>query len=254
MEIIKQHWELLILFFGIALLYSSVGFGGGSSYLAVLALFGLDFKFLRAAALLCNITVVSNGSVQFYRKGFLDFKKVFPLVLISVPMAYLGGKLPLTEETFFIILGFTLLTAAFLVWFQPWLIQKAEAVKIKSNNLALNLALGGFIGFISGVVGIGGGIFLSPILYIINWDEPKKISAAASFFILVNSISGLFGQFQNKAFEMDWGFAISLMVAVAMGGIIGTYIGTVTFNQNMVRKATAILIAYVSYNLLTKYL
>ena len=116
------------------------------------------------------------------------------------------------------------------------------------------MVIGAFIGYISGVVGIGGGIFLSPILYIINWDKPQKISAMASFFILVNSISGLVGQFQTPDFSMDWGFAFALMVAVAVGGQIGTYLGTVKFNQSMIRKATAVLIAYVSYTLLTKYL
>lgn len=254
MSIILENWSLLLLFFTVALLYSSVGFGGGSSYLAIMALFGLEFKFLRATALLCNLTVVSNGSFQYYRKGFLDLKKALPLVVLSVPLAYLGGKTPLSENTFFILLGFTLLLAAVLVWFQPYLINKINFKTINSENVILNLVIGAFIGYISGVVGIGGGIFLSPILYIINWDKPQKISAMASFFILVNSISGLVGQFQTPDFSMDWGFAFALIVAVAVGGQIGTYLGTVKFNQNMIRKATAVLIAYVSYTLLTKYL
>ena len=119
MQLLAQHSEILLLFFGVALLYSSVGFGGGSSYLAILALYGFDFKIIRAISLLCNITVVSNGTFQFYKQGFINFKKMFPLVLMSIPMAYLGGKVPLKEKSFFIILGITLLVAAFLMWFQP---------------------------------------------------------------------------------------------------------------------------------------
>ncbi len=254
MNILLSHWEILVMFFFVALLYSSVGFGGGSSYLAILALFGLEFKFLRAAALLCNITVVSNGCLQFYKKGFLKLKKVLPLVIISIPLAYLGGKIPLTEKVFFIILAFTLISAAVLIWFQPKL-KSIEVLKSDEKTpLWLNLSIGGLIGFISGMVGIGGGIFLSPILYLLNWDKSKVISATASFFILVNSISGLLGQFQGNTFTMDWGFALSLVLVVSIGGFIGTYLGTVKLDESKVRKATAVLIAYVGLNLLQKYL
>lgn len=253
MSILQEHWQIVLLFFGVALLYSSVGFGGGSSYLAVLALFGLEFKFLRAISLLCNITVVSNGSLQYFKKGFLDFKKVLPLVLMSIPMAFLGGKLPLTEKTFFILLAFTLFVAAILVWFQPWLIKQSMSWKLSSENVLINLIIGGIIGFISGMVGIGGGIFLSPVLFILDWDEPKKIAATASFFILVNSIAGLAGQFQNSELAMDWTFALVLMASVALGGFIGTYLGTSQLRQDTVRKGTALLIAYVAYNLMMRY-
>lgn len=250
MQLLAQHSEILLLFFGVALLYSSVGFGGGSSYLAILALYGFDFKIIRAISLLCNITVVSNGTFQFYKQGFINFKKMFPLVLMSIPMAYLGGKVPLKEKSFFIILGITLLVAAFLMWFQP----KAKTRIYSANQqLFINLILGGSIGFLSGMVGIGGGIFLSPLLYLIRWDEPKNISATASLFILVNSISGLLGQFQAPKLDIDWIFMGGLILAVALGGIAGSYLGTVKLKQELVRKGTALLIAYVSYNLLVKY-
>lgn len=243
-----------MLFFGVALLYSSVGFGGGSSYLAILALFELNFTFLRAVALLCNVTVVSHGSYQYYRKGFLKLKKILPLVVSSVPMAFIGGKMLITERTFFIVLGFTLLVAAVLIWFQPKLKALAWDFSKISENTFFNVSIGGLIGFLSGLVGIGGGIFLSPILFIINWDKPKVIAGTASFFILVNSLSGLLGQFQNKSLNMDWPFALALMTSVGIGGLVGTYVGTVKFNHNKVRIATGVLIAYVAINLLQKYI
>lgn len=250
MALFIQHWDLLLAFFVIAMLYASVGFGGGSSYLAILALFEINFSFLKAAALICNITVVSNGTFQFYRKKLLDFKKMLPLVLSSVPMAFLGGKMLLKEQTFFIILGITLALAAILLWFQPQ--QKAKSTF--QNKIWLNVFIGASIGFLSGLVGIGGGIFLSPLLFFINWDEPKKIAATASFFILVNSISGLIGQFSGPKIDIDWVFIGYLVVSVAAGGAIGTYMLTRKFSSKMVQKATAVLIAYVSYTILKKYI
>lgn len=250
MSILVANWELVALFFLVAFLYSSVGFGGGSSYLAILALFGLQFSFLRALALLCNLVVVSNGSLQFYRSGFLDLKKIGPMVFISVPMAFLGGLLPLKERIFFILLGFTLLIASLLVWFQP----KMNPGSLNSMKKWQEITLGGGIGFLSGVVGIGGGIFLSPILFLLNWDIPKKIAATASFFILVNSLAGLAGQFFSSNWQMDWSFALHLMLAVALGGYLGSYVGVKQLNALWIRRATAVLIAYVSMNLLHKYL
>jgi uncharacterized protein len=250
---VLQNWEVLLFFFGIALLYSSVGFGGGSSYLAILAWFDFSFGFLRAASLLCNIVVVGNGTIQFYRKGFINFKKTLPLVLSSVPMAFLGGQLPIKATTFFILLGITLLIAGVLLWFQPQ--NKSKIQFTAKNYLLISLVMGGVIGLLSGVVGIGGGIFLSPLLYFIRWDEPKNIAATCSFFILVNSISGLLGQTQQVVqFSVDWPFVSSLMLSVAIGGGIGSYLVSQKLSPVYIRKATAILILYVSYTVLSKYL
>lgn len=251
-EILSQYWQIIFLFFIIALLYSSVGFGGGSSYLAILTLFDLKFGFLRAASLLCNIVVVSNGSFQFYRKGLLDFRRMFPLVCASIPMAFLGGKVPIKEHTFFILLGITLLIAAVFIWFQG-AIPKISAFE-KTNKIWLNIVIGGLIGFLSGLVGIGGGIFLSPLLYLLKWDEPKKIAATASFFILVNSIAGLLGQMNSSFFKMNWNLVYLLMLSVSLGGFFGSYLVTQKLSSTLIRKATALLIAYVSYTVLSKYI
>ena len=241
-QILLMETEFAILlasFFIIALIYSSVGFGGGSSYLAVLALLAIDFQLMRSTALLCNIIVVVGGVYIFYKEGKLDFKKTWPVVVSSVPLAYLGGLWPIRQDTFFILLGITLVIVSILLWIQP---EKNSSVSIKTyDTIAFKIGVGGALGFLSGLVGIGGGIFLSPILHFIRWDEAKKISAAASFFILVNSISGLTGQLQQHS-SLDWRFIWPLLLAVFIGGQIGSRLGAQKFNPIYVKRITAVLI------------
>lgn len=251
-ESILTNWYLILLFFTVAILYSSVGFGGGSSYLAILALTGIVFTQIRATALLCNIVVVSGNVFFFLQQKKLNFKKIIPLVLLSVPLAYLGGKLKISQQFFFILLGVTLLFAAITMWISKRIISSDE----KNNNLKpiRNASFGGFIGFVSGMVGIGGGIFLAPLLHLTNWDTPKKIAATASVFILVNSIAGLLGQYSNPDFIIDWNLTSILLVTVFIGGQIGSRMSNSYFTPIQLKKATAILIAFVSLRILWKYL
>ncbi|MEZ4958576.1 MAG: sulfite exporter TauE/SafE family protein [Saprospiraceae bacterium] len=246
-------WEVYIFFFLVALTYSSVGFGGGSSYLAILALLDVNYLVTRSTALLCNIMVVTGGVYIFHKKGHLDWKKALPLTLASVPLAFVGGYLPLKERSFFLLLGATLLVAAFVTWLQPQLQERDFWHKRKQAN-TLSIAMGGGIGFLSGMVGIGGGIFLAPLLYLTRWSAPKTIAATSSLFILVNSISGLWGQMLKPDFKMDWHFALPLLAVVFLGGQIGSRLGAVRLPQIWVRRATALLILYVSIRILIKYL
>ncbi len=233
-------------------MYSSVGFGGGSSYLAILALTGIVFTQIRATALLCNIVVVSGNVLLFYHQKKLDWKKITPLVAFSIPLAYIGGYLKINQQIFFILLGITLLFAAITMWLSKKIVAIDEHNK-KSSPIK-NAGYGGIIGFISGMVGIGGGIFLAPLLHLTNWDIPKKIAATASFFILVNSFAGLMGQYSNPDFEIDWNLTSILLITVFIGGQIGSRISTKSFTPIQLKKATAILIAFVSIRILIKYL
>jgi uncharacterized membrane protein YfcA len=235
---------LVISFFFIAMVYSSVGFGGGSSYLALLAVMSVPFETIRPTALLCNIIVVTGGTIIFLKEGKVDLKKFWPFLVLSIPMAFLGGYWKLSQSTFFIILGFSLVVAAILLWVQP-----AKSQKVRSESVVLNSIVGGGVGFLSGLVGIGGGIFLSPILHLINWDEAKKISALASLFILVNSISGLIGQ-MSRASSIDWSFILPLLIAVLLGGQIGSRLGSKKFNPIYIKRITAILIFVAGLNIL----
>ena len=244
-----EFYLLLVSFFFIALVYSSVGFGGGSSYLALLALLNISFDTLRPAALLCNIVVVTSGTIIFYREGFLDFKKSWPFILSSVPLAFLGGYYPVKQSTFFILLAISLIVAALLIWFQDSF-QNTSAIYSRSNeNLPAKIGLGGAIGLLSGMVSIGGGIFLSPILHLLRWDEAKKISALASLFILVNSVGGLAGQWLRRP-TLDWGFILPLLVMVFIGGQVGSRLGAKRFNAVYIKRITALLILIAGINIL----
>ena len=250
--VIIDNWEIVLLFFLVAILYSSVGFGGGSSYLAILAVSQLTYIQFRAISLLCNIVVVSGGSYIFYRKGLFNWKKIFPLALASIPMAFLGGYLKISEVTFFILLGITLVVAAVLMWISKYIVEVPSIATGKS--VVKDGLIGGVIGFISGMVGIGGGIFLAPLLHLTKWDTPKHIAATSSFFILVNSIAGLFGQYQNPDFYFEPNIAFVLMVTVFLGGQIGSRISATKISPYSIKKMTALLIAFVGLRILWKYL
>jgi uncharacterized protein len=245
------HLEIILFFFVIAFVYASVGFGGGSSYLAVLAMYTLPFKEMRLIALACNIIVVTGGTIIFIENKQVNWKKIVPLVFASIPMAFLGATLKIKQTTFFIILGFSLLLAAVLLWIKT----KASGVPKTNNKVhyVREAALGGAIGFLSGMVGIGGGIFLSPLLNIMKWDTPKKIAATASVFILVNSVSGIAGQLQQMPSGLNYVRILLLCLAVFAGGQMGSRFGTIKFNQLVVRRMTAILVLFAGLEVLYKH-
>lgn len=251
LEVFMNNWHIILLFLFIAILYSSVGFGGGSSYLAVLALTTLSFTEIRATALLCNIVVVSSNVFLYQKQKEINWYKILPLIFFSIPLAYLGGFLKISNRTFFILLGFTLLIAAFTMWFSKNYVTNDFS---KKNNNLKNSFLGGGIGFISGMVGIGGGIFLAPILHLSKWDTPKKIAATASVFILVNSSAGLLGQVANPDFKINWKLTLLLLITVLIGGQIGSRLSNNYFTPIQLKKTTSILIAFVSIKILYNFL
>jgi uncharacterized protein len=231
------------------MIYASVGFGGGSSYLALLGVMGLQVDVIRPAALLCNIIVVAGGTYIFWKSGQLDLKKSLPFLSASIPLAFIGGLWDIGDPSFFfILLGLCLILGSVLLWIQPPP-QKAY----RFSNPVLNALLGGAIGFISGLVSIGGGIFLSPILHLLNWGEAKKISALASVFILVNSISGLAGQL-SRNHQLDWQFIVPLLAAVFVGGQIGSRLGTRKFDAVVIKRITSLVIFVAAIKILKDHL
>ncbi len=248
-----QHWELLFFFAIIAFIYSSVGFGGGSSYLAVLAMYALPFKELRLTSLLCNIIVVTGGVYIYVKNSQVNWKKIIPLVVLSVPMAYLGAVVRISQDTFFVILGCSLIIAAILLWIKTSPASMAGIKEPQKKSFVKNGVLGGTIGFLSGMVGIGGGIFLSPVLNLMKWDLPKKIAATASVFILVNSVSGIAGQLATLPEGLNYSRIILLCFAVFVGGQTGSRM-SVKFNPMIVRRMTAGLVFFAGMEVLFRHL
>jgi uncharacterized membrane protein YfcA len=240
-----------LLFFVISFLYSTVGFGGGSSYLAILSLFITDFNTIRAHALLCNIAVVTIGCIIAYRKGFLPLKKAIPYTLFSVPAALLGATIKLSQQSFFILLGWALVLSAAALFFQ--VVRPVKPLEDRKKVLVRSIPLGAGLGFLSGMVGIGGGIFLSPVLNLLNWEEAKKIAGIASFFILVNSIGGIAGLAISGTIPISMPFTISVVAAVMIGGFAGSNISLKLFDALIIKRLTALLILFVGVKLLMEH-
>ncbi len=241
-------------FFLTALLYASVGFGGGSTYNALLVLAGADYRILPSVALLCNVIVVAGGVFRFARAGALPWRRLAPWIAASIPAAWAGGRIPVSETVFVGLLGAALALSGLRLLLQRSPANPAEAPG--ANPMALAIAAGAAIGFLSGIVGIGGGIFLAPILYFLRWDKPRSIAGACSLFILLNSLSGLAGQLMKlgdssllSAFAEYW----PLFPAVLVGGQIGSALGAMKLDETWLRRLTAALILYVAARLLLRW-
>ena len=239
---------LALSFFVVAFLYSSVGFGGGSSYLALLALAIPSFFIIRSTALVCNLVVVTGSCFLFYKAGHLKFKTFFPFILASIPMAFLGAVFRLEEHIFFIILGVTLILAAMALTIQT--LNLKSDFQLIGYPKWFSFGIGGSVGFLSGLVGIGGGIFLAPVLNYLKWGKPISIAALASFFILVNSISGIAGLVASGTFEIFWPELMFLVVAVGIGGQLGVRLTLIKISPKSLRIFTAVLVFFVGVRVL----
>ncbi len=237
---------LPFIFFFIALFYSSVGFGGGSSYLAILSLVLTDFYEIRSTALILNICVVTIGTIVYIKNGVLKPKLIWPFFVLSIPFAYLGAQVKLSQTVFFLILGSALVLAGFFMLLR-FVQSKMESVEFSNTK---KLVLGGSIGMLSGVSGIGGGIFLSPVLNLLKWKDPRIIASLASVFILVNSIAGLVGLQVAGTFQLDHELVLKLIIAVILGGSIGSYLSSKKFNLKILGILTAVLVFYVGLRLI----
>ncbi|MFN6965031.1 MAG: sulfite exporter TauE/SafE family protein [Pyrinomonadaceae bacterium] len=234
---------IIIAIFIVAVLYSSVGHGGASGYLAVMALFGVMPEVTRPTALVLNVFVASIAAVQFYRGGHFSWRAFWPFAAASIPMAFVGGMITLPAHIYKTILGAVLIVAAVrLAW------KLNDGVEAKAPNLFIALAVGGAIGLLSGLVGVGGGIFLTPVLLLMNWSETRTAAGVSALFILVNSISGLAGNFRHAA---SLPANVWLWVAVAVvGGVVGSTLGAKRFDSLTMRRVLALVLVVAGSKLI----
>ena len=228
----------------LATLYSSVGHGGASGYLALMALFSFTPELMRPSALVLNIFVSSIALFSYYKNGHFRFKLLFPFVITSVPFAFLGGAISIDPKVYKIILGIFLLIAIARMVYQP----KIGKNKIKETNKVLSLFIGAFLGFFSGLIGIGGGIILSPIIILLKWGTVKQTAAVSAAFILLNSVSGLIGQVSN---EIQVAPEIGYMLGAAVfGGFIGSYFGSFKISEKALKYALSVVLIFASFKLM----
>ena len=233
------------LFLLTAALYASVGFGGGSTYLALLLIWEIPYYIFPVLALICNIFVVSGNSFNYIKAGNFNSKLLIPYLIGSVPLAYFGGSLSIEKNLFEMLLFFVLGVAGALLLINFKSYDDNEK-SYKNIPIYISIIIGGFLGFISGVVGIGGGIFLSPILFLLRTGRPKHIVATASLFILINSISGIMGHLSKNNVLIEISNYWYLILAVIIGGQIGNFLNLKIFPARVLALVTSCLVLFVA--------
>tara|TARA_B100000029_G_scaffold427218_1_gene436525 strand:+ start:1036 stop:1812 length:777 start_codon:yes stop_codon:yes gene_type:complete len=248
--IIKQRTMILlaILFLITAVLYSSVGFGGGSTYLALLLIWQIPFFIFPVIALFCNIIVVSGNCINYVRAGNLNIKLLAPYLFGSIPLAFIGGSLNIEKNIFEALLFIVLVLAGTLLLFK-FKSYDNKGQDYKKVSLIYSILIGSIIGFVSGVIGIGGGIFLSPILFLLRAGKPKHIVTTASLFILINSVSGIIGQLTKNAVLLEIQNYWYLFLAVLIGGQIGNFLNLKIFSTRVLVLVTAFLVLFVAFRM-----
>lgn len=240
---------LALAFLVTALLYASVGFGGGSTYSALLALSGLDYRLLPLISLGCNIVVVAGSSIRFARAALTPWRKALLIVALGAPASFLGGLTPIKEATFLTLLGASLMLTSLTM-----LIPVRESEGLAPSRIVRWMPLVAVpLGYLAGLVGIGGGIFLAPLLHLVRWDAARGIAATASLFILVNSLFGLSGQLLKNGpglFGQALSAALPLLIAVVIGGQIGSLFAARLLPPQWIRWLTAALVLVVGLRLL----
>lgn len=233
-----------VLLFVVAFLYASVGHGGASGYLALMAIYSVTPAVMRPTALLLNLFVSLTSFIQFYRGGHFKWKTFLPFALASIPLSFAGGMISVDSSIYKKLLGILLLFPIARFLFLP----NADLGEMKEAKLVPSLIIGGIIGLLSGMIGIGGGIILSPILLLLKWTNQKQTAAISALFIFVNSIAGLAGQL-TKGISFSSDMFVYVAVAFA-GGICGAYFGSLKFNQNILKNVLAGVLMLAVYKLL----
>ena len=236
---------LSILFFVTAILYSSVGFGGGSTYLALLLIWDIPYYIFPVLALVCNVIVVSGNSFNYIRTGNFNSKLLLVYLVGSIPFAFLGGSIAVEKKFFEIILFVVLSLAGFFLLISNRNYSE-KIIKINNINPLFSIMIGSVIGFTSGIVGIGGGIFLSPILFLLKAAHPRQIVTTASLFILLNSISGILGQLTKENVINELFNYYPLFLAVLIGGQIGNFLNLKFLSNRLLAILTSLLVIFVA--------
>ncbi|MEP7109660.1 MAG: sulfite exporter TauE/SafE family protein [Ferruginibacter sp.] len=240
--------DSIILFYGllflVAFLYASVGHGGASGYLALMAIFSIAPEVMKPTALLLNLFVSLTSFIQFYRGKHFIWKIFFPLALASVPMAFIGGLVVVDGSVYKKMLGLLLLIPVARFFF----FSNTPASELKKPGTGLSLIIGAVIGLLSGLIGIGGGIILSPVLLFLKWTDQKQTAAISALFIFVNSLSGLAGQF-TKGIQFNSNMAWYVATAF-VGGLFGAYFGALRFKQTILKNVLAVVLLLAAYKLL----
>ncbi len=236
--------SFFILLFVVALLYASVGHGGASGYLALMAIYGFAPEVMKPTALILNLFVSLTSFILFYRGGHFKWKLFLPFALASIPFSFLGGTIALDAHIYKKVLGVLLLFPVLRFFIYPNTADK----DLKDSNWPISLLVGAIIGFLSGLIGIGGGILLSPVLLLLSWTNQKQTAAISALFIFVNSVAGLAGQ---------WSHGIKLepamlsFVAIAfVGGMAGAWLGSLKFNQQILKYTLAVVLFLASVKLI----
>ena len=236
---------LSIFFFITAIFYSSVGFGGGSTYLALMLIWDIPYYIFPILALICNIIVVSGNSINYVRSGNLNLKLLTPYLIGSIPFAFFGASMTITKELFEILLFVILIIAGIFLLIESKSFND-DQIKINSIPKIISLLIGSAIGFISGIIGIGGGIFLSPILFLMKAGYPKQIATTASLFILINSIFGVVGQLTKDIVFDEFLNFWPLFIAVLIGGQIGNFLNIKFLSGKTLAIITSLLVIFVA--------
>ena len=236
---------LSIFFFITAILYSSVGFGGGSTYLALMLIWDIPYYIFPIIALICNIIVVSGNSFNYIRSGNLNLKLLTPYLIGSIPFAFIGASISINKDLFEIVLFLVLMFAGIFLLIESKSFNKDQ---IKTNQIPkiLSIFIGSLIGFVSGLVGIGGGIFLSPFLFLMKAGIPKHIATSASLFILINSIFGVAGQLTKDLVFSEFINFWPLFLTVFIGGLIGNYLNIKFLSNKTLTIITSLLVIFVA--------
>lgn len=238
-----SHLLLYILLLAVAFLYSSVGHGGASGYLALMALFSIDTAVMKPTALMLNLFVSLTSFIFYYRGHYFNRRLFIPLALASIPMAFIGGSIAIHSDIYRKMLGvFLLIPVIRFLFFSD--IKVNETARPHTGWLVL---IGAVIGLLSGMLGIGGGVILSPVLLLLRWTDQKQAAAISALFIFVNSLSGLMGQLtKGVAFSQE----MVLYVAIAFcGGLLGSYFGAMRFQQRTIKLLLAIVLAVAAFKL-----